>query len=274
MLERDRPPCGVEVSGTGPTSQPDLPPPHRATILSISDSLHNVPPTRKDPPRVPLYDDVILNVFQPSSSAVPSTPMHHADTPPKLPPPRASTLLCGSETPQHKLPPSLYDEVLPKGITVGVSPDSPFKLPSSHDEEASLSDTESPPPLPPPYRDSVVLSCTPLYDEVLPKEVTDAPTGVTLCNQDSPPNLPPSRDGEAFLSDTDLESPPPLPPPYRNSAFLMPVYDDVIIGGSPANQTSTESNAVIQDFASPFLNCDAPPPVPTRIYQDIAGTSA
>ena len=274
MLERDRPPRGIELPMTGPTSQPHLPPPHRATIFSTSDSLHIVPLIRKDPPCIPLYDDVILNKSQPSSSAVPRTPIHHADTPPKLPPPRASTLLCASQTPHHKLPPSLYDEVFPKDITVGVCPDSPSKLPLSHDEELSLSDTESPPPLPPPYRDSVVFSCTPLYDEVLPKEVTDAPTGVRLRNRDSPPNLPPSHDGEAFLSDTDLESPPPLPPPYRNSAFLMPVYDDVITGGSSANQTSTESNAVIQGFTSPFLNCDAPPPVPTRIYQDTAGTSA
>jgi hypothetical protein len=94
--------------------------------------------------------------------------------------------------------------------------------------------------------------------------------GVRLRN---PPRLQSTCDREAFSSDG--ESPPPLPPPYRDSAFLMPVYDDVVIDGSPANQTSTESNAVIHGFTSPFLNCEeSPPPEPIPIYQDIAGTSA
>ena len=352
MLERDRPPRGIEVttsSQTGQSTPPDLPPPHTAkiTMANTSDTSPNIPPTHTDSTVltcIPVYEDVMLKGSQ--SSAIPSTPIHHPNTPPKLPPPRGSAIHCGSET-STKLPPLLYDEVLPKDITVVpmalsqrlLNPDSPSKLKSPCDREASLLDTETPPPLPPPYRDSVVLTCTPLYDEVLPKEVTVVPMGLTQMspNPDSPSELPSPCDGEATLSDT--ETPPPLPPPYRDSvvltctplydevlpkkvtvvpvglslsqtspnpdspselpsscdgeasspdtetsppllplcrdsALLIPVYDDVILKGSPASQTSTESNVIIRGFTSPFLNCGSSSPEPMPLNPDIPVISA
>ena len=273
MLERDRPPRGIEVhtsSQTGQGTPPDLPPPHTAkiTLANTSDTPPNVPPTHKDSTvltRIPVYDDVVLKESQPS--AVPSTPIH-PDTPPKLPP-RGSAIHCGSET-SPKLPPLLYDEVLPKEITVVPmaasqrlhNQDSPSKLKSPCDGEASSSDTETPPPLPPPYRDSVVLTCTPLYDEVLPKEVTAVPMELTQMspNSDSPSELPSSCDGEATSSDT--ETPPVLPPPYRDSVVLTctPLYAEVL---------PKEVTAVPMGLTQMSPNPDSPSELPSSCDGEI-----
>ena len=280
MLERNRRPRGIDVAKDSQIG----PPPHAAKITpSTTDTS---PPTHKDstvPTRMPVYDDVILKESQPSSSTMLSTPIHHPDTPPTLPPRCRSTVHCGSETPP-KLPLALYDEVLPKDNTMLLmgptqrlsNSDSPSKLPlQSCDGEESSSDIESPPPLPPPYRDSVVFTCTPLYDEVLPKEVTVQPTGLAP-NSVSPSKLPSSCDREVYASSSDTECPPPLPPPYRDSAFLMPVYDEVLpkevtvvpMGLAP-NPDSPSKHPSLCDGEASSSDEESPPPLPPP-YRDSA----
>lgn len=300
MLERDRPPHGVkatEYSQTNSDSSPDLSSPQKTGIPSSSNASDVPPPKHKKDSAsitcIPVYDDVVLK--EPRLSTVPSTITCHPDTtPPKLPPPRGSAVRCDSETPPE-LPPRyrdsvvlscvpIYDDVLPKEVSkvsVGLiqtscDPDSPNEIPFSCDidGEATSSDTETPPPLPPPYRDSAVFTSDCDDVKVLPdpKEVSEVPIGLTqtLCDPDSPSETPSLCDGEKAKA-SDTETPPPLPPPYKDCALLTPVYDDV---GSPTNQTRTETNVIIQGFTSPFLNCGSPPPEAIPVYQDITEMSA
>ena len=238
-----------------------------------------LPPTYRGSPIhtcTPIYDDVT-----PRDIAMPNTPSTVPDTPPNLPPPRRSKVHCDSEIPPELPPPyrgspiptcmPVYDDVIPKESQPNrdsavpnapmYHPDTPPKLPPPRGSKVHC-DSESPAELPPTCRHCAVLSCTPLYDDVFPKEATNVLNGNTqrLHNPDSPPHLPFQRDREATSSDT--ETPLELPPPYRDSAVRMTVYDDANLKQSSAKKKNTP-NALTQGFSSAFLNnCDSPPHLP------------
>ena len=161
MLEQERPPHGIEVttdSQTGPGIPPDLLPP-RAIERTLYDNGSETPPPELPPP----YR---------------GSPIH------------TCTPIYDDATPKES--PSTRDIAMPN--TPSTVPDTPPNLPPPRCSEVHC-DSEIPPELPPPYRGSPIPTCTPVYDDVTPKEspptrdstVPNAPTTVP----DSPPKLPP-----------------------------------------------------------------------------------
>ena len=174
----------------------------------------------------------------------------------------------------------VYDDVIPRKFRPSLVPSTPThppttppKLPPPRGSKLIRCDSEeSPPELPPRYRDSVVLALcgppAPLYDDVHPSDpAPPVHNRLSIQIEDSPAHLPPPR--------SDTESPPPLPPPYRDSDVQMLLYDEVIHEESQSSTTDNQpkSSGAVLSFSSPFLTLDSPPQE-AIIYEEINELSA